>query len=109
MRERQDEAAFHADLGPVYAYLGRAAEANRQGETGARLLPLSREAYKGGSLLGAQALIESRTGRQDAALDKLERLLSIPSMLARPLLRVDPAWDALRTHPRFRRLVGEKR
>ncbi len=109
VRERPDEAAFHADLGLVYAYLGRAAEANREGETGARLLPLSRDAYRGGSLLGAQALIESRTGRQDAALDKLERLFSVPSALARPLLRVDPAWDALRTHPRFRRLVGEKR
>lgn len=92
----------------MYAYLGRAAEANREGETGARLLPLSRDAYKGGSILAAQALIESRTGRQDAALDKLERLVSIPSALARPLLRVDPAWDALRAHPRFRRLVDQE-
>ena len=108
VRERPDEGAFHAALGLVYAYLGRAAEANRKGEAGARLLPLSRDAYKGGGLLAAQALIESRTGRQDAAVAKLERLLSVPSMLARPLLRVDPAWDALRTNPRFRRLVGEE-
>ena len=109
IRERPDEAAFHADLGLVYAYLGRAADANREGEAAVRLLPIARDAYKGGSILAAQALIESRTGRQDAALDKLERLLSIPSALSRPLLRVDPAWDALRAQPRFLRLVGEER
>ena len=106
-RERPDEAAFHAGLGLVYSYLGRADEANREGEAAARLLPVSRDAYKGGSMLAAQALIESRAGRQDAAIDKLERLLSIPSAIARPLLRVDPAWDALRRHPRFPRLVGD--
>ena len=105
IRDRPDEAAFHANLGLVYAYLGRADDANREGEAAVRLLPVARDAYKGGSLLAAQALIESRTGRQDAAVDKLEYLLSVPSALSRPLLRVDPAWDALRTHPRFRRLV----
>ncbi|MDQ3136761.1 MAG: tetratricopeptide repeat protein, partial [Gemmatimonadota bacterium] len=109
VRERPDEATFHAKLGLVYSHLGRAAEANREGEVAARLLPLTRDAYRGGSVLAALALIESRTGRQDAALDKLERLLSIPSVLTLPLLRMDPAWDALRTHPRFRRLVGEDR
>jgi len=109
IRERPDEAAFHADLGLVYAYLGRAADANREGEAAVRLLPIARDAYKGGSMLAAQALIESRTGRQDAAVDKLDYLLSVPSALSRPMLRMDPAWDALRTYPRFQRLVGEER
>jgi len=109
IRERPDEAAFHADLGLVYAYLGRAADANREGEAAVRLLPIARDAYKGGSMLAAQALIESRTGRRDAAVDKLDYLLSVPSALSRPMLRMDPAWDALRTYPRFQRLVGEER
>jgi serine/threonine-protein kinase len=107
VRERPDEAAFHADLGLVYSYLGRAHEANREGEAAVRLLPVSRDAYKGGSMLAAQALIESRAGRPDSAIARLERLLSIPSAIAPPLLRVDPAWDALRKHPRFPRLVGD--
>ena len=94
----------------MYAYLGRAAEVNLGRARSAHGSCRSRrDAYKGGSFLAAQAVIESRTGRQDAALEKLEYLLSIPSVLARPLLRVDPAWDALRTNPRFRRLVGDER
>ncbi|HKT59979.1 MAG TPA: tetratricopeptide repeat protein, partial [Gemmatimonadales bacterium] len=109
VREQPGEHAFHALLGIVYAYLGLADEAIREGETAARLMPLARDAYKGGSVLAAQALIESRAGRQDDAVKKLEYLLSVPSLISPPVLRVDPAWDALRAHPGFRRLVGEAR
>jgi eukaryotic-like serine/threonine-protein kinase len=109
VRERPDEAAFHADLGLVYAYLGRPAEAIKEGEVAAQLLPITRDAYRGGNLLAAQALIESRTGRQDAAVERLERLLSVPSMVSRQLLQVDPAWSALRENPRFQRVVSAVR
>jgi serine/threonine-protein kinase len=105
VHERPDEAPYHADLGLVYSYLGRSDAANREGAAAARLLPVSRDAYKGGSVLAAQALIESRAGRQDDAVTKLEYLLSVPAVVSRPLLRVDPVWDALRKHPGFRRLV----
>ena len=45
-------------------------------------------------------------GDQDAAIDQLEVLLSIPSTLTVPLLKLDPQWDPLREHPRFKGLVG---
>jgi serine/threonine-protein kinase len=105
VREQPGEPAFHALLGIVYAYLGSADAAIREGETATRLMPISREAYKGGSLLAAQALIESRAGRPDAAVKKLEYLLAVPSVISPPLLWQDPAWNALRTHPGFRRLM----
>jgi len=44
-------------------------------------------------------------GEFDAAIDQLEFLLSIPSELSIPLLRIDPAWDLLRDHPRFKKLI----
>jgi serine/threonine-protein kinase len=44
-------------------------------------------------------------GEFDAAIDQLELLLSIPSTLSVPLLRLDPAWDPLRDHPRFKKLL----
>jgi len=39
----------------------------------------------------------------------LEYLLSIPAggIISVPTLRLDPDWDPLREHPRFRRLVEE--
>ena len=42
-----------------------------------------------------------------AALDRIEYLLSIPSKLSVPLLKLDPKWDPLRQHPRFKALVGD--
>lgn len=44
-------------------------------------------------------------GDYDAAIDHIEYLLSIPGNLSIPLLRLDPAWDPLRNHPRFKKLV----
>jgi hypothetical protein len=43
----------------------------------------------------------------EAAITELEGLLSIPSHLSAAVLRMDPRWDPLREHPRFRRLVGQ--
>jgi hypothetical protein len=41
----------------------------------------------------------------DLAVEQLEHLLSIPSELSIPLLRLDPVWKPLRDHPRFKRLL----
>jgi len=105
-RAQPNEASFHAQLGLVYAYLHRPTDAIREGEQGVRLLPVSREAYMGSNLVAAQALIYTVTGQQTLAIDRLEYLLSIPSQLSGPLLRVDPRWAALRPNPRFQKLVA---
>jgi hypothetical protein len=66
---------------------------------------VSKEAYGGSNIAAVLALIEARTGREDAAVGRLEYLLSIPSSVSGPLLRLDPAWDPLRDNPRFQRLL----
>jgi serine/threonine protein kinase len=45
--------------------------------------------------------------QREAAMEKLEYLLSIPSQTTIWTLRLDPIWDVLRDHPRFKKLVGE--
>jgi hypothetical protein len=35
-------------------------------------------------------------------------LLSIPSEISPAWLRIDPGWDPLRDHPRFKKLVEKK-
>ncbi len=106
VRARPEEASFHARLGLVYACLGRAADAIREGRTAVEQLPVSREAYRGAGLAGVLARIEAVAGRPDDAIDRLEYLLSIPSPISRPLLQVDPAWEPLRGDPRFESLVA---
>jgi eukaryotic-like serine/threonine-protein kinase len=105
-RAQPREASFHAQLGLVYAYQHRPAEASREAEEAVRLLPVSREAYMGSNLVAAQALIYAVSGRTTQAIDRLEYLLSIPSTLSGPFLRVDPRWAALRANPRFQKLVA---
>ncbi len=46
-------------------------------------------------------------GDEEAAIERLEYLMAIPSLVSVPLLRVDPTWNPLRDHPRFRRLLEE--
>jgi hypothetical protein len=49
--------------------------------------------------------LASHTRKTEVAIDQLEFLLSVPGETSVPLLRLDPAWDPLRNHPRFKKLV----
>jgi len=52
------------------------------------------------------ALVYVMTGEYDAAIDLLEHVLSVPFDLGSGItLRISPAWDPLRDHPRFQALL----
>jgi TolB-like protein/Flp pilus assembly protein TadD len=105
IREQPEESSFRAQLGLVYAQLGRKADAVREGETAVRLLPVSKEAYRGASLAIALASIYATVGERAEAVNRLEYLLSIPSLISKPGLKTDPRWAPLHGDPRFERLV----
>jgi eukaryotic-like serine/threonine-protein kinase len=96
----------HGLLGVTLGYLGRKADAIREAERGAALLPISKDAYGGayGQLQLARTYI--LVGEQERALDQLEPLLKIPFYLSPGWLRIDPTFDPLRKNPRFEKLVG---
>jgi TolB-like protein/Flp pilus assembly protein TadD len=100
-----EDSRLHSALGIAYAGLGRKEDALREGILAVDLLPVSREAWRGVYRAIDLAYIYAMVGETDAAIDRLEHLLSIPSPLSVSLLRLDPIWDPLRTHPRFQRLV----
>ena len=103
------EQPVQMPLALAYAGLGRKAEAIRLGREGAQLVPVSRDALAGPTVLLDLVEIYVRTGEYDAALDHVEYLLSIPSSVSIPLLRIDPLYAPLRGNPRFERLVQWKR
>ncbi|MGH7547890.1 MAG: TPR end-of-group domain-containing protein [Gemmatimonadales bacterium] len=69
------------------------------------LLPISKDANAGYYRAWDLSRIYAMVGESDAAVDRVEHLLSIPGSLTAAWLRIDPTWDALRGHPRFKKLV----
>jgi len=104
VKAQPQEFQFHMQLGLAYAGLGRKEEAIREGKKAVELRPLTKDAFGFG--LEALARIYVIVGEYDATIDQLEYLLSIPSNISVPLLRVDPTWAPLRKHPRFQKLLA---
>jgi len=109
IREQPDDARFHSALGIAYAGLGRKEDAVSEGKLATELIPVSKEAIGGLFRIEDLARIYVMVGEFDAAINRLESLLSRPGPLSIPLLRLDPAWDSLRDHPRFKKLIESDR
>ncbi|MFQ5798380.1 MAG: protein kinase, partial [Bacteroidota bacterium] len=109
IRKHPEDARLHSALGIVYAGLGRTEDAIREGKRAVELLPISKEAWRGAYRVGDLARIYTLVGEHDAAIDQLEQLLSMPSDVSVPLLRIDPVWASLHTNTRFQKLIAENK
>ena len=107
LAETPDDARLHTSLGIALAGLGRIAEAVQEGERGVALMPPDRDALRGGFRVEDLALIYTMAGRQDAAIQRLDYLLSHPSWISFSLVKLDPRWDPLRKNPNFQALLAK--
>ena len=92
-------------LAEAYAGLGRTEEALLEAAVAERLMPVSRDALNGPDVMLEAAYFYTQIGDYEAALDRIEHLLSIPSRLTTHHLRLNPFWDPLRGDPRFQALL----
>jgi TolB-like protein/Flp pilus assembly protein TadD len=106
LRAAPDDAQRHVELGIALAYLGRKEQAIREGERGAALLPVSRDAYAGPYIQHQLVRIYALVGEPERALDQLEPLLRVPYYLSPGWLKIDPNFDPLRNNPRFQKFVA---
>jgi TolB-like protein/DNA-binding winged helix-turn-helix (wHTH) protein/Flp pilus assembly protein TadD len=97
---------IHRLYGLALAGIGEKEKAIKEGKIALELLPVSKDAIWGPKNVLGLSVIYVLLGESDSALDQIEYLLSIPSDLSIPLLRIDPIWDPIRNHPRFRKLVN---
>jgi TolB-like protein len=107
------DAYRHAQLGLLYAYIGRRDEAIREGRRGVELRPESRDALDGPLASSFLALILARCGQTDEAVALIEHLLQTPAStdlfeasMTLPDLRLRWEWDPLRADPRFQKLLA---
>ena len=108
LESQPDEPQRLVLLGLALAYAGRKAEAIRQAERGYALHPISKDAFGGTYNRHQLVRVYILNGDHEKALDGLEELLRIPYYLSPGWLRIDPTFDPLRKHPRFRKLVEGK-
>jgi len=106
VKEHPETATRHAQLGIVYADLGRKEDALGEGRRALELLPESKDAYYGVDISNMFALICARLGDGDLAIPLIERLLRTPHGVVLQDLRSSPDWDPLRNDARFQKLLA---
>jgi serine/threonine-protein kinase len=103
--ELPDDWRVHAARGQTLAELGRREEALREARWIQQSVVYRQDAFFSPALAEDRARILAQAGEADAALDEIEQLLAGPSWLSVHTLRLDPLWDPIRDHPRFRMLL----
>jgi tetratricopeptide (TPR) repeat protein len=107
VQERPDDPRFRAAFGLACAYSGRKQEAIEEGNRAVQLYPVSKDALDGPFYLLNLAKICAIVEEYEEAIDRLEYLMSIPAgeIISVHTLELEPSWDPLRSHPRFKRLL----
>jgi TolB-like protein/Flp pilus assembly protein TadD len=93
-------------LGLIHAGLGNKEEAIAEARRATELLPVTNDAFDGPILATNLAVVYVQTGELDSAVAELERIVNLPNGPTPRLLKVEPQWDPLRNHPRFKALLG---
>jgi TolB-like protein len=106
---RPDDSDPRLALGFANAGLGLRDEAIAEARRAMTLMPTSRDAVSGPAVQSAAAKIFASVGADDEAIDLVQQLLQIPCgrVMSIALLKLDPAWDPLRKHPRFAKLLAD--
>jgi serine/threonine-protein kinase len=101
-----NEFVYHSLLGLAYGIADRADSAVQEGKRATEILPLTKDANGGQTAIFLLALIYTRLGQKDQAVEQLKTLLGLPAMVTPASLRVDPNFASLRGYPAFDRLIA---
>ncbi|MEY2496766.1 MAG: eukaryotic-like serine/threonine-protein kinase [Verrucomicrobiota bacterium] len=114
VRESPATGLRHANLGLLYAFVGRKADAIREGRRAVELEPESKDILNAPWMRGFLAMIYARVGEANSSIELLESLLTSPSQVDNTNcsisyndLRHRWQWDPLRNDPRFQKLVAQ--
>ena len=106
VEEQPEYAPAWEVLGAIDAGLGHKAEAIAEGKRACEILPLSKDAWDGPSLVRNLALIYTWVGEKDLAFEQLAVSAKIPAGITYGDLKLSPIWDSLRGDPRLENIVA---
>src|SRR6266480_2062473 len=102
-----------AQLGLLYAFLGRKEDALREGQRAVELKPITHDVIEGAIVEDFYTLTCARLGNTDEAINRIERLLTTPfavdyadESITLSDLRQRWEWDPLRNDPRFQKILA---
>jgi serine/threonine-protein kinase len=104
---RPDDSRIHSMLGIVYAVLGNKDDAVREATRAVEITPVSADAIRGSRFEEFLAWTHVLVGENDEAIDKIDYLLSIPSLASVAMIETDPRWDPLRDDPKFQAVLSK--
>jgi TolB-like protein/Flp pilus assembly protein TadD len=101
-----------AQLGLLYAFLGRKEDALREGQRAMELKPIAHDVIEGAVVEDFYTLSCARLGLTEEAINRIERLLTTPfavdyadESITLNDLRQRWEWDPLRNDPRFQKIL----
>ena len=106
VRHRPEDAKALIILAEIDAALGHKQDAIKGGLRAMELLPVSKDAADGPTILGAMASVYAQLGETKAALDLLESCAAMPNGPDYGSLKLDQEWDPLRSNPRFDKILA---
>jgi TolB-like protein/Tfp pilus assembly protein PilF len=107
LKQSPDAPEMHIQLAKVLAYVGEKDAALAEAQRATELLPESKDAFGGPEIAESVAEVYCIVGENGRAIELLDGLLSRPSNVTVPGLKVNPIWDPLRKEPRFQALIDK--
>ena len=100
-------ASLYGYLACCYAAQDQKEEALGAIQRAAVLAPISQDAVEGANWMSALAEVYVLTGDSGAALEQLARAVKLPNGLTYGDLLLNPAWDPVRSDPRFQGILAQ--
>jgi len=113
VKDSPEDGTRRAQLGLLYAFLGRKEDALREGKRAMELKPITHDVIEGAVIEVLYTLICARLEMVDDAIIRIELLLTTPfavdydnASITLSDLRQRWEWDPLRKDPRFQKILA---
>jgi len=107
LKQKPDDAELRVQFAKLLAWLGEKDAAVAEAQRAIDLQPESKDAFEGPQIAEQVAQVYTILGDNARAIELLDELLSRPSEVTSQSLKLDPAWDPLRTDPAFQALFAK--